>query len=92
MVTWSIRVTRSKYRFPNSIFKGKIILDLDYDEDSKAEVDMNIIKTGKGQFVEVQGTAESKPFDEKQMEGMINLANKGIQELIALQKAAVGTI
>ena len=74
------------------IFKGKIILDLDYDEDSKAEVDMNIIKTGKGQFVEVQGTAESKPFDEKQMEGMINLANKGIQELIALQKAAVGTI
>lgn len=74
------------------IFEGKIILDLDYSEDSKAEVDMNIIKTGAGKFVEVQGTAESDPFDEIQMKGMMDFANKGIQELVAIQKKAIGAI
>ncbi len=72
------------------IFENKIILDLDYSEDSKAEVDMNIIKTGDGKFVEVQGTAESEPFDEKQMKGMMDFAQKGIQELVAIQKKAIG--
>jgi ribonuclease PH len=72
------------------IFENKIILDLDYSEDSKAEVDMNIIKTGAGKFVEVQGTAESEPFDEKQMKGMMDFAQKGIQELVAIQKKAIG--
>jgi len=74
------------------IYEGTAILDLDYSEDSKAEVDMNVIKTGAGKFVEVQGTAESDPFDEKQMKGMLDFANKGIQELVAIQKKAVGAI
>jgi ribonuclease PH len=74
------------------IYEGKVILDLDYSEDSKAEVDMNVIKTGADKFVEVQGTAEGDPFDEKQMKGMLDFAHKGIQELVAFQKKAIGTM
>lgn len=74
------------------ILEGKKILDLEYSEDSIAEVDMNIVKTGKGGFVEIQGTAEQEPFSDKDMEGMLSLANKGIKELIALQKKAVGSL
>jgi len=68
------------------ILKGEVILDLNYQEDSKAAVDMNIIKTASGKFVEVQGTAEKEPFDKEQLEEMLALASEGIEQLIAEQK------
>lgn len=74
------------------VLEGKKILDLDYSEDSIAEVDMNIVKTGSGGFVEIQGTAEQEPFTDKDMDAMLALANKGIKELIALQKKAIGSL
>jgi ribonuclease PH len=74
------------------VLEGKKILDLDYSEDSIAEVDMNIVKTGSGGFVEIQGTAEQEPFTDKDMDAMLSLANKGIKELIALQKKAIGSL
>ena len=72
------------------IVDGKKMLDLEYTEDSNADVDLNVVKTGSGGYVEIQGTAEQKPFDDKQMEAMLKLADKGIKELIALQKKIVG--
>ena len=69
------------------IVNGVPILDLEYIEDSKAEVDMNVVMTGKGEFVEIQGTAEGKPFSRLEMEQLLQLAEKGINELISLQKA-----
>ncbi len=74
------------------ILNGKKILDLDYSEDSEAEVDMNIVKTGSGGFVEVQGTAERKPFSDQDMTALLSLAHKGIKELIVLQKKAIGSL
>ncbi len=74
------------------ILEGKKILDLEYSEDSVAEVDMNIVKTGSGGFVEIQGTAEQEPFSDKDMDAMLSLANKGIKELIALQKKTIGSL
>ena len=71
---------------------GEVLLDLNYEEDSKAEVDMNVVKTGRGLFVEVQGTAEHKPFSEEEMNGLMAAADKGIQKLIAAQKAVVGDL
>jgi ribonuclease PH len=71
---------------------GKNLLDLDYSEDSEADVDLNIIKTGSGGFVEIQGTAEREPFTDKQMKEMLTLANKGINQLVAIQKKAIGNI
>jgi len=68
------------------IIDGKVSLDLDYEEDSKADVDMNVVMTGNGKLIEVQGTAEKTPFSKKEMDGMISLAEKGIAELIALQR------
>lgn len=65
---------------------GKAALDLDYDEDSTAEVDMNVIMTGKGKYIEIQGTAEREPFDKEDMNKMLALAKDGIEELVALQK------
>ena len=64
---------------------------MDYSEDSEADVDLNVVKTGKGGFVEIQGTAEREPFTDKQMKDMLTLADKGIKELVAIQKKAVGT-
>jgi ribonuclease PH len=63
------------------------ILDLCYEEDSRAEVDMNIVMTGAGRFIEVQGTAEQQPFDDHQMTAMITLARHGIADLIERQRA-----
>lgn len=71
---------------------GKGLLDLDYSEDSTADVDMNVIKTSSGKYVELQGTAEKEPFDDKQMATLLVLADKGINELIAIQKQAVGSL
>jgi ribonuclease PH len=69
---------------------GEVLLDLNYEEDSKAEVDMNVVKTGRGLYVEVQGTAEHKPFSEDEMKGLMAAADKGIQQLIAVQKTLLG--
>ncbi len=71
------------------IYKGVPVLDLDYPEDCNAETDMNVVMTGGGQFIEVQGTAEGHPFSEEEMNAMLRLARKGIGELITRQKAAL---
>ena len=73
------------------IVAGMPLLDLAYEEDSKAEVDMNIVKTGDGRFVEVQGTAESEPFDQQALDGLLVLASQGIERLIEQQRAIVGS-
>jgi ribonuclease PH len=73
------------------IIDRKILLDLCYEEDSKAEVDMNFVMTGSGRFIEVQGTAESKPFTRKQMERMAEIAQQGIRELLQVQKKAIAS-
>jgi len=67
---------------------GVPMLDLAYDEDSRADVDMNVVMTGKGRFVEVQATAEHEPFDDAQMAELIALARAGIAQLVELQKKA----
>ena len=72
------------------IVNDKKMLDLDYSEDSTADVDLNIVKTGSGGYVEIQGTAEQEPFDDKQLDGLLKLADKGIKELIEIQKKTVG--
>jgi ribonuclease PH len=71
---------------------GMALLDLNYEEDSKAEVDMNIVKTGRGLFVELQGTAEGHPFADDQLRELLALADKGLQELIELQKKVLGEV
>ena len=67
-------------------------LDLAYEEDSAAQVDMNIVKTGRGRFVEVQGTAEAAPFTDEELNGLMALADKGIKELILIQKKVLGDV
>ena len=71
------------------IVNGKPVLDLCYDEDSTADVDMNIVMTKSGRFVELQGTAESAPFTDKQLDEMLKLGRKGINELLLLQRQAL---
>ena len=68
------------------------LLDLKYDEDSKAEVDMNIVCTGDGRFIELQGTAEREPFSPAQMDEMVALGVRGIEALIAMQKAVIAEL
>lgn len=71
------------------IVDGQPVLDLDYAEDSGCDTDMNVVMTGAGNFVEVQGTAEGAPFTREQMSKLIDLASSGIARLIALQRAAL---
>jgi len=68
---------------------GKPVLDLDYEEDSGADVDMNIVMTGSGHFIEVQGTAEREPFSKSDMEKLLALAKEGIDGLVAIQRKAL---
>ena len=72
------------------VYEGTPVLDLDYAEDSACDTDMNVVMTGASGFVEIQGTAEGKPFTAAQMDAMVALAEKGIGELIARQKTALG--
>ena len=74
------------------IVKGRILLDLCYEEDSKADVDMNFVMTGAGKFIEVQGTAETSPFTRRQMERMAEIAQTGIKELLKTQKNVIGSL
>jgi ribonuclease PH len=71
------------------ISDGEPVLDLDYAEDSACGTDMNVVMTGGGQFVEIQGTAEKEPFTREQMSKLLDLAGKGISELVALQRCAL---
>jgi len=68
------------------VVEGQVVLDLCYAEDAIADVDMNVVMTGSGKFIEVQGTAEEAPFDRSQLDAMLQLAGSGIQELIAMQR------
>ena len=74
------------------IVNGTPMLDLAYDEDSNADVDMNVVKTGEGQFIEVQGTAEGLPFERSALDSLLSLADTGIQELVALQRSVIGDL
>ncbi|NLF44977.1 MAG: ribonuclease PH [Syntrophomonadaceae bacterium] len=69
---------------------GSLLLDLEYSEDYRADVDMNVVMTGSGNFIEIQGTAEGISFNKKELDEMLNLAGRGIEELIALQKQILG--
>jgi len=71
------------------IVDGNALLDLKYDEDSRAEVDMNIVCAGDGRFIEVQGTAEGLPFTREQMDELLELGRKGIEQLVRLQREAI---
>lgn len=74
------------------IVDNQVMLDLEYEEDSRAEVDMNFVMTGSGLFIEVQGTAERVPFSREQMTMMTELAESGIRQIIQRQKAIVGEL
>lgn len=87
-------VPRSVWRVPVAavsvgVVQGEPLLDLCYEEDSQAEVDFNVVMTARGQFVELQGTAEGQPFDRATMDVLLNLAQKGVKELLAIQKQAL---
>ena len=71
---------------------GAPMLDLAYEEDSRADVDMNVVMTGDGRFIEVQGTAEGPPFERGALDSLLQLAEDGIRELVVLQKSIVGDI
>ncbi len=73
------------------IVDGRALADLAYEEDSRAEVDMNVVKTGAGRYIEVQGTAEGAPFDHTQLEELLALAGAAIDRLVAMQRDVVGT-
>ena len=74
------------------MIEGKVCLDLCYEEDSKADVDMNFVMTGAGKFIEVQGTAEASPFTRTQMERMAEIAQTAIKELLKVQKKVIGSL
>jgi ribonuclease PH len=71
------------------ILHGQPILDLNYDEDRQADVDLNIVKNAANQYIEIQGTAEGQPFTQAALDEMLKLADQGIQEIISLQKSAL---
>jgi ribonuclease PH len=71
---------------------GEALLDLDYSEDSRADVDFNVVGTDAGAFVEVQGTAEGRPFDRAAMDGLIDLASAGLEQLFAAQAEVLATV
>ncbi|MDO9459591.1 MAG: ribonuclease PH, partial [Alphaproteobacteria bacterium] len=74
------------------IYKGVPLLDLDYPEDSEAEVDANFVITGTGGIIEIQGTAEQKPFSEADFTALLALAKKGVADLTAMQQAAIAAL
>jgi len=71
------------------IYRGTPVLDLDYDEDSQAETDMNVVMNDAGRFVEVQGTAEGHAFDRSEFDELLVLAAKGVDEILQMQVAAI---
>jgi ribonuclease PH len=87
----SLPITQPVAATSVGISKGIPLLDLCYEEDSSAEVDMNLVMTGSGRFVELQATAEKTPFDDAQLEQMLTLARRGIADLFEIQKAALSS-
>ena len=83
---------RLKVIIIDGIYNGKYLLDLNYIEDSNADMDMNVVMVGQGKFIEVQGTAENNAFSKSEMDKLLDLAKKGIQELLDIQKKNIGTI
>ena len=73
------------------MFQGVPVLDLDYQEDSACDTDMNVVMTGAGGFVELQGTAEGSPFTRAEMDALVTLASEGIAQIVALQRQALAT-
>jgi ribonuclease PH len=73
------------------LWQGQALLDLAYEEDSACDTDMNVVMTGAGHFVEVQGTAEGAAFAREQLDGLLDLATRGITQLVALQRAALSS-
>ena len=71
------------------VVHGNMMLDLCYDEDFRAAVDFNVVMTSRGEFVEVQGTAEGKPFTRDTIDSLLSLADKGIQELFQIQQSVI---
>ena len=71
------------------IYKGMPVLDLDYPEDSNAETDMNVVMNAEGGFIEVQGTAEAAPFTTEELTSMLDLAKRGIADLVRVQNMAL---
>ena len=71
------------------VVNDEAVLDLCYEEDSKADVDMNLVMTGSGKFIEIQGTGEERPFDQNELTQMLALGEKGIRELMAIQKQII---
>jgi ribonuclease PH len=69
--------------------EGEVLLDLNYEEDSKAQVDMNVVMTGVGKFVEIQGTAEGGVFTKKEMDELMKIAQRGIRVLTRIQKKSL---
>lgn len=74
------------------VHNNEVILDLCYEEDSKAEVDMNLVMTGSGKFIEIQGTGEERPFDQDELAQMLAVGGKGIRELMAVQRMTLGEV
>ena len=72
------------------VFEGEALLDLNYHEDSRADVDMNVVMTGSGEFIEVQGTAESSPFSQATLDKMLALAARGIDDIVRCQREILG--
>ena len=99
-VTWLLaqdRITASPIRdfvaaVSVGVLQGLPLLDLEYTEDSACDTDMNVVMTGSGGFVEVQGTAEGAPFTRAEMDRLLALADQGIRELVALQRQALGVV
>jgi ribonuclease PH len=73
------------------IVHGEPMLDLCYEEDARAEVDFNVVMTGSGRLVEVQGTAEAEPFSRQELDALVDLAAKGIEQLTAIQRQALAS-
>ena len=71
------------------VIDGEIRLDLHYEDDVRAQTDMNVIMTGSGKFIEVQGTAEGAPFNKQELDQLLDIASKGCQEITQLQKQAL---
>ena len=86
----SVELVRTIAAVSAGIYKGEVVLDLDYAEDSDADADANFVLTGSGGIVEVQGTAEGEPFTQEKFDEIMELARKGVEELVALQKLTVG--
>jgi ribonuclease PH len=90
LTTWPVRDYVAAVSV--GIVDGKPVLDLNYEKDVKADVDMNIVMTGRGQFIEVQGTAEHNPFTQKQLQQLLGLASQGIRKILTLQKRLLGDV